>query len=158
MPKRNNTKIPDRLLRKGRVATQNFQPVEKLFLRFNKLLEENGYIYPSSIHFPAFSVNREKFSEPNDVLLKNYLDWGIAAFKVEDIPDDTETEQNDDSHTVYSFKAVHCPEDFNYAHSEVHTERNGSYKENIKIKSKIVKRYFKYTLSGRINIIKDSKI
>ena len=61
------------------------------------MVQNGQYVYPSAIRFPDFSVNREEFSEPEDVLLHNYPDclgWGIAAFRVKDLPLPVQTEKN----------------------------------------------------------------
>lgn len=96
-------KIPDRLKQYDRPAVQEFDPQERLFQRFNELIEEGGHLYPAQVRFPDFSVNRECFSEPEDVLLPIYLNWGIIAFKVEDIPDEKVTGEGTSQETVYSF-------------------------------------------------------
>ena len=152
----NNSHIPERLLKGNRQPEQRFAPDERLFHRFNKMMKENKHLYPSSIRFPDFSVNREKLSLPEDVLLHEYpkyLKWGIVSFKVKDIPEPIAA----DNRTEYEFKVVHDPIDFNYAHSEVRTYKNGSYSQNMKI-SKLVKKAFRYKLSERLSIIKESEV
>ena len=99
--------IPERLKQNNRPAVQEFDPQERLFHRFNKLIEEGGHLYPAQIRFPDFSVNRERFSEPEDVLLPIYLNWGIVAFNVENIPDEKVTGEGSSQETVYSFIIIH---------------------------------------------------
>ena len=86
MSPQENSRIPERLKRNNRPAVQEFDPHESLFQRFDKLIENSDHLYPAQVRFPDFSVNRERFSEPEDVLLPNFFDWGIAAFNYEDIP------------------------------------------------------------------------
>ena len=154
MSNSDSSHIPDRLVTNSRGAVQDFsQQEERLFIRFNELKAVGGNLYPASIGFPNFSTNRERFSEPEDVLLANYpnyLNWGIAAFRIEDIPGDISTSEE----TTYSFVPLHDPEPYNYSHTEMRTEKNGIYQEGVKIKSSKVKREFRYKLSEKINIIK----
>ena len=47
----------------------------------------HGFPIPARIRFfPDASVNRGKYSEPEDVLIPGWLGWGIAAFTVVEIP------------------------------------------------------------------------
>ena len=147
--------IPERLKQNGRPAVQEFDPQERLFQRFDKLIEEGGHLYPAQVRFPDFSVNRERFSEPEDVLLPIYLDWGIVAFKVEDIPGEKVTGAGTSKETVYTFIIVHVPQLENYSHSEVRTRKNGVYNKKFRIESKGVKRYFRYILSERLETLRD---
>ncbi len=146
--------IPERLKRNNRPAVQEFDPQERLFHRYNELIEEGGCFYPASIRFPDFSVNRELFSEPEDVLLPIYQDYGVAAFKVEDIPGEQVVEQGTSKETVYNFTVVHVPESENYAHSEVRVEKDGVYKNNLRVKNKEVKRNFRFKLSERLIMLR----
>jgi hypothetical protein len=146
--------IPERLKQNNRPSVQEFDPQELLFLRFIQLIQEGGYFYPASIGFPDFSVNRGRFSEPEDVLLPIYLNLGIATFNVEDIPDEKVFGEGSSQETVYSFVIVHVPEPDNYAHSEIRTKKNGVYNKKTKIKNKEVKRYFRYKLSEKIKILR----
>lgn len=151
-------KIPDRLKRNNRPAVQEFDPQEHLFQRFDKLIGEGDYLYPAQVRFPDFSVNRGRFSEPEDVLLPNFLDWGIAAFDVEDIPSEIIIESNDSNDTIYDFTIVHVPEEDNYSHSEVRTLINGAYNKKKRIKNKFVKRSFRYNLGEKLQILRQPSI
>ena len=147
--------LPERLNRSGRNVDDNFDSEEKLFHRFTSMQKAEYVFYPASIRFPDFSVNREKYSEPKDVLLHEYpkyLDWGIASFKVDDIPKSEITGEGTDNETVYKFKPVHVPEDENYSHSEVRTLKNGEYSKDMSVSSKTVKLRFRIKLGKRINI------
>jgi hypothetical protein len=63
------------------------------------------------------SVNREKYSEPEDAR-RGYdeADWGVVAFTVADIPP-----RVDWAHMAqtYRLRPRHVPEPGNYSHSEV---------------------------------------
>lgn len=147
-------KIPERLKQNNSPAVQEFDSQKRLFQRFDKIIEKGGHLYPAQVRFPDFSVNRERFSEPEDVLLPIYLNWGIVAFKVEDIPDEKVTGEGTSKETVYSFIIVHVPEPDNYSHSEVRTKKNGVYNKKLRIESKEVKRYFRYKLSERLKTLR----
>ncbi len=150
--------IPERLKQNNRPAIQQFDPQERLFHRFNKLTQEGGHFYPASIGFPEFSVNRERFSEPEDVLLPDFFNWGIAAFKKEDIPGAFVIGNENSNETVYDFIVFHVPEEENYSHSEVRTLVNGVYSKKKRIRNKDVKRYFRFKLSERLKTVRDPLI
>ena len=154
MAPQKSRKIPERLKQNNRPAVQEFDPQEHLFQRFDKLIDEGGHLYPAQVRFPDFSVNRELFSKPEDVLLPIYLDWGIVSFKVEDIPDKKITGERTSKETIYSFIIVHVPEQDNYSHSEVRAEKNGIYNKKLRIESKEVKRYFRYKLSEKLKTLR----
>ena len=137
-------KLPERLKQKKRPPVQEFDTKERLFQRFDELITDRPYIYPNQVRFPEFSVNRERFSEPDDVLLPDYLDWGIVSFKIEDIPGKRVIGEGTSGETTYSFVAVHVPIPDNYSHSEIRTEKNGVYTKGKKISNKNIKRYFRY--------------
>lgn len=150
--------LPNRLIRDGRDVDDNFEPREKLYHRFNKLQQSEGVLYPASIRFPDFSVNRGKYSEPNDVLLYDYpsvIDWGVASFKVEDIPPPHTTGEGTEYETTYSFAVKHVPIEENYSHSEVRTYKNGNYSKDMEVGSKKVKLRFRIYLGNRISIEKE---
>ncbi|MCF8079573.1 MAG: hypothetical protein K9K88_09860 [Desulfobacterales bacterium] len=145
-------RFPKRLETGNRPIDPDFNTEERLFQRFNALLEVNGAFYPNSIRFPEFSVNREKYSRPEDVLLPDFDDLGIAAYRVGDIPGPLKT-PGGGTNTTYTFGPVHDPIPGNYSHSEVRTYLNGVYKRK-KIKSSIIKLEFKARLSEKMEIIK----
>lgn len=102
--------IPERLIQNGRPPIQEFNGAERLFHRFNSLMHIGDWLCPSSVRFPDFSVNREMFSDPLDVLLPCYETWGVASFKVDDIPDDIIIgEAGDTGDVIYSFFPFHIP-------------------------------------------------
>ena len=98
----------------------------------------------------AMSVNRSKYSEPGDVLYSlypKYIDWGVAEFRVEDLPASLESEDE----SVFEWKVEHAPEEGNYAHSEVRTYRNGIYSRGLD-PPKLVKKRFRLIMSDRIKL------
>ena len=155
--------LPPRLRRGNRQPVQDFSPDEVLYLRVPPLQldeEELDFFPPTKIPSPAFSVNRGRFSEPQDVII-NRPGYGIAAFIVRDVPPSIATGPN----AVYEFRVVHepcevyCnaitrnePCDCNYAHSEIQVFKDGKKIENNRV-PKSVKPAFKDILSKKILII-----
>lgn len=109
--------IPERLKRRGREADQEFSLGERLFRRVTPRhpLDSEGFVLPPGVPLPDLSVNREKYSEPEDVLIGYPDAIGVAAAVVGDIPAEIEG---------YEFRAVHDPEEDNYSHTEIRTFRN----------------------------------
>lgn len=155
-----NNEVIERLKCNDREYDQVFEEDEELYRRFSKRdIDDKGEITKTAVIFPAFSVNRGKYSKPEDVLFPNYKKYGIFKFHVEDI-------RSINAHNIngnnYSFDVEHLPECRsnnhklqydNYAHSEVRTYVNGKYDENKNI-AKTIKSKFRMELYYRINYIK----
>ena len=111
-------KIPERLKRRGRPVDPEFSPTEDLYRRVVRPdhIGSDGFVTTAGVPFPDLSVNRGKYSEPEDVLLGHGNAVAIAAAKVGDIP--REIEQ-------HGFLPVHDPEPDNYSHTEIRTYRDG---------------------------------
>lgn len=154
MPSR---RIPNRLRRNGRPVVQDFDLKERLFRRFESTHLVDGEIYPASIPVLDLSVNRELFSRPEDILRPNYLDWGVYAFMVEDIPSPIVTNENTKNETIYTFRIEHAPDPDNYSHSEVRTYKN-ERRARKKISSKAVKMKFRFKLREKIRILQDPRV
>lgn len=101
-----------------------------------------------AISFRNWSVNRQKYSEPEDVLVPDWPDWGIAAFRVADIPLSLESA----SGSRFDFRVEHVPLEENYAHSEIRTYKNGLYVENPD-PPQTIKKKFRQMLSDRSTIL-----
>lgn len=110
--------IPERLKRGGRPADQEFSREERLFRRgtIHHPLDSEGFVLPPGVPFPDLSVNREKYSEPEDVLIGYPVAVGVAAAVVGDIPGEIDG---------YELLPIHDPEEANYAHTEVRAFREG---------------------------------
>src|SRR5687767_14248952 len=87
---------PTRMYRRQRPIDPLLPPHERLFMRCPREWVDADRIKPAYIHFPDQSVNRAKYSRPQDVLLpdgtaqsKDWLFWGVAAFQVADVPLDS---------------------------------------------------------------------
>lgn len=103
----------------------------------------DGFVLPPGIPFPDLSTNREKYSEPEDVVLGYEEDAvAIAAARVRDIPERV---------GEYEFRPVHVPEPENYAHTEVRTFQEGEHLE--RKPSKTVRKEFR--LSFRLKVLRE---
>jgi hypothetical protein len=120
---------PERMFRQARPVDSCFESSEDLYYRCRAEHISDNRLLPQAIRFPDFSVNRSKYSNPEDVLVPTYSDWGVSAFHVGDL----QLEQKTDAHTVYSWQVIHDPLEDNYSHSEVRTFKNGSYSETLKV-------------------------
>ena len=76
--------------RHGRPVDQDFQHGEKLFRRYAADHLIDGKFSPLGLPFDTPpSVNREKFSESQDVLFSEtneFANWGVWSIKVGDLP------------------------------------------------------------------------
>jgi hypothetical protein len=140
---------PGRMYRQDRLVDPEFAPSEDLYYRCQAQHVAESRLLPTALRFPDFSVNRAKYSEPEDVLVPSYSSWGIASFQVKDIP----PAQSSDVDTVYTWNVIHDPNENNYSHSEVRTYKNGHYAKNLSVAT-TVKKAFRQILSDRARIIK----
>ncbi len=133
----------------------HFLPTEELYLRlrptgFPRDFVDLRQVPLHEVRFPAFSVNRSKYSVPEDVLKPGWPKWGIAAFCVADIP---ETLPHPQAAITYFFHVEHLPkpEEDNYAHSEVRTRRTPSGTQE---PPKAVKLEFRARLGARMKLLR----
>jgi hypothetical protein len=141
------------MYRSGRPVDMNFDDNENLYNRFRKEYLAEGKFLPTGIKFPDWSVNREKYSEPEDVLIPDFHEWGIAQFKVGDVPDTLPSPGD----IKFDFKVEHDPVEDNYSHSEVRSYKNGQHTRKIEV-NRTVKKTFRQILSEKIVIVKEPNI
>lgn len=154
-----SSKIPERLKRRGRPAEQQFEPDEALYKRCRKVDVDEGHLAAESIRFPDFSVNRAKYSDPEDVLLPDYEGWGVAEFQVKDVPARVPMEELTQPPAVeYTFSVVHDPLDDNYSHTEVRALKDGVYRKKLKITHQGVKQWFRVRISQASRVIRDPDV
>ncbi|MTJ22697.1 hypothetical protein FJR06_15770 [Dolichospermum sp. UHCC 0352] len=144
---------PQKMYRMSHPVDMSFDENEKLYNRCQKEHINGERLLPTGIKFPDWSVNREKYSDPEDVLVPNFFDWGIAQFKVSDVPEQIESPGN----IKYDFRVEHDPTEDNYAHSEVRTYKDGNHSKKLEV-NKTVKKLFRQMLSEKTVIIKQSII
>ena len=110
------------MLSLGRPEDQVFSGSELLYRRYLSEHVVDGKIVDACFPFPSLSVNRSKYSEPQDVLFSedgSYDVFGVLEFRVEPIL----VPVPDDSGTRFFFFPWHVPLERNYSHSEVWCER-----------------------------------
>jgi hypothetical protein len=104
--------------RKGRAEDPTFEPVEKLFRRYKREHVVGGAFSGVGLSFKtAPSLNREKYSQPQDVLFSEadeFVDWGVVSLQVQHIPVSV---PND--HPLYNLFPKHAPLEDNYSHTEI---------------------------------------
>ena len=148
-----STSLPDDrallLARRGRMVDPEFFPVEHLYRRCTVNEADNERLFPSEIKFcPDWSVNREKYSQPTDVLYPSYDEMRVAAFQVRDIPAETQSGGS----VSYKWDVQHQPLEDNYSHSEVWTYKNNDHYTKSDLPTG-VKKHFRTALSERAHII-----
>ena len=93
---------------------------EPLYLRIDPAYFPREYadineVPLNEVRFPDFSVNRGKYSIPEDVLRPNWPKCGIATFQVQDVP---QSLPHPSGSLIYNFRVEHVPELNNYSHSD----------------------------------------
>lgn len=141
--------LPERLFRRGRLPDPDFQATEQLFHRCKQADIIDNRLIPAAISFRNWSVNRSKYSEPRDVLLPSWLEWGIAVFTVADVPAPFMAEGTG---IAWSFRMEHVPEEENYSHSEIRSYKDGVYQPKPG-PNELTKKWFRQKLSDRIAIL-----
>ena len=141
--------IPDQLRTGDRAPDNQFGQDELLFVRCLSDQVDGEHLLPAGIKFPDWSTNRERYSEPQDVLLPNFERWGIAGFKVSAVPARLQTGESKE----YTFAAIHEPVPDNYAHTEVRAFKDGAHDRDLKVPT-LIKKEFRTRLSALTSIIK----
>lgn len=143
---------PERMFQRGRPEDQEFGLAELLFRRYLRDHWIEGHFSDLGFRFPRQSLNRQKYSEPEDVLLSDegtyYNGYGVLEFLVCDIP----TTLQAPGTRVFVFYPRHVPQDLNYAHSELWCDtehRTGGY---IEPKSSIIRKQLRTKLSQHVSI------
>lgn len=139
-----------RMLRNGRPEDQVFAPEEILFRRYIKDHWVENLIVPAHFSFPRPSVNRQKYSEPEDAIsaADGSLDgYGVLEFEVRGIP----AQLADGQGTMYRFFASHVPNEENFSHSEIWCSI-GNQNQNQAVPSSSVKKKFRTMLSQHVRV------
>jgi hypothetical protein len=156
LPELSEPERPARMYRQGRSVDSEFLPDEILYLRILREhidnldateVVEDLRLALMAIRYPDFSVNRQKYSEPEDVIF-GLAGWGIAHFKVEHVPPTVEGEQG----STCEFKVEHVPEPDNYSHSEVRAYKNGQHDRKMKLPT-TVKSVYRQKLAEKARIL-----
>jgi len=114
------------LYRRGREVVPEFAASEMLYMRYSAEQFLEDHLNPAAIRSQLKqSVNRGRFSEPEDVLFSEtgeYNGLGAVEFPVSAIPD--KVDQPDGP--SYTFSVQHQPEELNYSHSEIWSDQDPS--------------------------------
>jgi len=143
--------IPQRMYTAGRTPQQDFAPEEKLWRRIKKEHAfPNGRIDLGAIELPDISVNRENDDgEPRDLLLNEHAGWGVAEFRVDDIP----SPQVYRGFEKYDFVPVHVPEKKNWYHSEIRGYRSGDHVSTAQGFPEEVSRQWRHRMRQRMRLV-----
>lgn len=133
------------------IIDNEFDPEEWLYLRirpegFAHFLKA-GVLNLHEMQFPDMSVNRGKYSKPEDVLGPR-PEYGVAAFQVRDIPGPIVDEGRE-----YTFRVEHDPREGNYSHSEVRSFRDGA-RMKPEEPNRTVRQTFRATLALTAKVIR----
>jgi hypothetical protein len=117
--------IPDEMKTGTRCPDPIFADEERLFRRFRPQDFDGGEVVAEAFELPDMSVNREKHGPQHWLLLdEESVGWGVAGFRVMDIPRGEEMLHL--GVIVYVLEAEHVPLRLNYPHSEVRIYRDGN--------------------------------
>ena len=143
---------PAYLFRQGRPVVPQFEVDEALYRRYDPRHRQGHRLLPAALSPFPLSVNRGgRFSRPEDVLFPDKFDWGIASFKVKDVPEWLAPDSGEPDR--YDFRLRHTPKEDNYAHSEVCSFKNGCFDRNVN-PQKTVRKQFRLILSEKIVLVR----
>jgi hypothetical protein len=134
------------MFRNGRPEDQVFAPEELLFRRYLKEHFESGRISDAHFSFPP-SLNREKYSEPKDVLFSDEGSsegCGVLEFRVDEVL----AEIQNGVGAVFAFFPHHVPLDTNYSHTEIRCENAEAPGTHV-LPNSVVKKKYRAILSQR---------
>jgi hypothetical protein len=135
--------------RNGRPADPVFALTEKLFRRYKRQHIVGATFSGVGLSFKdAPSLNREKFSRPQDVLFSEadeFANWGVLSFQVQHIPLSLPPE-----HPLYNLFPKHTPLEDNYSHTELYCvgTRSADYVEP----APAVRKLLRAAISQRITV------
>jgi hypothetical protein len=142
--------------RSGRDKDPVFEPAEKLFRRYKREHFIGGQFSNMGLSFrEPSSVNREKYSEPSDVVFSEtdeFAGWGVLSFLVHHLPAAFPPE-----HPEHIFFPDHAPLENNYAHTLVQCDRLPPTGAHVEPRPQI-RKLFRATLSQRMRIEIEARV
>jgi len=135
------------MIQGNRQPDDRFRPKDQLYRRCK--IEEiiDGHLTGVSLRLDDMSTNWSKYSKPWDVIF-DYPGYGIARFRVLDLPTDLPTEDPPGATVAsHSFRPQHRPCQNNYAHTEIWAFSEGQRKP--RVNSNTVKKEFRQLMSDR---------
>lgn len=149
---------PGRMWRRGRAVDPEFAPEEFLYVRCRKCHVTNTRLTDvAAIRFPDQSVNRQKYSKPQDVLApepanensKEWIYWGVAGFSVDSVPSSIV----DDDRVICDFNVEHDPLEYNYAHSEIRVYVKGERVREKKRINRVRRKRFRLAIMDKAVVV-----
>jgi hypothetical protein len=114
-----------------------FQPDELLFRRIHPEHYIDGELQVAAIELPDMSVNRGKYSRPEDAI-RAFQNWGIGEFKVKHVPPGISSFLGA---ADYEIRIAHVPEPDNYSHSEIQAFENGTHVTELSANNVVEQRF-----------------
>lgn len=117
--------IPIAMMTVDKPKIHHFNGDEQLFYRFHYDHWEDGGVAAEAFRLPDMSVNRSTLGPPAWTILTEhdeYVLWGVASFRVEEIPTGVEVPHL--GVVIFTFRPEHVPLKKNYPHSEIWVFRN----------------------------------
>lgn len=141
----------------GRGTDPEFDTCEHLYRRYPRSYLKDGKPIPLTMSFEdhsGISVNRGKYSEPQDVLEPDCCEGQgrpncvVLDFLVSDVPG--EIPVNDNSGRRFQFCLAHKPTDSCYAHSEIWCNEDGDPGKPYQAPPKSVRNLFRGELARKL--------
>lgn len=120
--------IPHEMMTHEKPKIHHFPKDEFLYYRFHFDHWEDGGVAAEAFRPPDMSVNRGSLGPPEWTILTEddeYVLWGVASFRVEQIP--TGVEMIHLGKIIFTFRPEHVPLKKNYPHSEIWVFRDGAH-------------------------------
>lgn len=149
---------PERMWQKGRPVDSHFEPTEALYYRCNPehVINDGQALAVPGVKFPNTSMNRGKYSEPEDVLippvdkpLPGIELMRIAVLTVQAVSFEISLQPPAKS---CAFRVEHVPLYGNYSHSEVRAYKDGKREEKMSF-SDTVKKLYRARLAQQAKIL-----
>jgi hypothetical protein len=118
--------IPIEMMTLEKPHIHHFDGDEQLYYRFHYDHLEDGGVSAEAFRLPNMSVNRSTLGPPSWTKVSEddeYVLWGVACFRVKEIP--TGVEMQHLGVMVFTFRPEHVPLKKNYPHSEIWVFRDG---------------------------------
>jgi|ERR1035438_7485957 hypothetical protein len=132
---------------------QVFTEGELLYRRYKVEHFQNQQLLPSAFKFPRQSFNREKYSQPEDVLHRDCCNgkklhdgWGVLECSSSNLPTPVVGQDG----KTFQFEPVHEPLECCYAHTEIWCKATGG--EQVDEPSPKVRETFRVRLAQKMTV------
>jgi hypothetical protein len=137
------------MLQGSRKPDPDFAADESLYRRIRPDMYANGQIELDAVELPDMSVDRGKYAQPEWLLLGEHADWGVAGFRVKDIP----ARLVHLGTWAYTFEPRHVPHKRNYPHSEVWAFEDGAHIDGKERLDPILHLRWRHLLLRKIKVV-----